>query len=93
MSEPDISRYAEMKPAELVKALGTDAKAGDRVHEAIKGALSTVLVKSLTESIDRHERAATKLSLRLFWLNIILGAFTVVGTVLTVISFLKYLAE
>jgi len=78
-----------MPVAEVVKALCTHSQPGSQLHEEIKGALSAVLIKSLTESIDRHERAATRLSGQLLWLNIILGIFTIAGTVLTIIAFIK----
>lgn len=90
MSDPaPTSRYIGMKPPELVKALCDHAQVGSKLHEEIKGALATVLVRELAESIDRHERAARRLAGQLFCLNIIFGAFTVAGTVLTVIAFLK----
>ena len=65
------------------------AQVGSQLHSEIVGALATVLTKELAESIDRHERAATALSNRLLWLNIILGIFTVAGTVLTVAAFVR----
>ena len=89
MSDKKTSRYVDMSAPELVKALCDHAQPGSQVHEEIKGALSTVLTKHLADSIDRHERAASRLSNRLLWLNIILGAFTIIGTILAVISFLN----
>lgn len=89
MSTDKESRYLSMPPTEIVKALCTHAQAGSQLHEEIKGALSAVLTKNLTDSIDRHEKAASVLSTRLLWLNIILGAFTVVGTVLAVVAFIQ----
>lgn len=86
MSDPS-SRYVDMPIPQLVKALCDHAQPGSQTHEEIKGALSVALIKSLTDSIDRHEQAATRLSNRILWLNIILGIFTVVGTVLTIMSF------
>jgi hypothetical protein len=86
---PAQSEYVNMPVPELVKALCDHAQPGSKLHEEIKGALSAALTKQLSESIDRHERAATRLSNQLLWLNIILGVFTVVGTVLTVWSLLK----
>lgn len=83
------SRYLGMSPGEIVKALCDHAQPGTKHHEEIKGALAAVLVKNLTEAIDRHERAATKLSAQLLWLNIILGVFTVAGTVLTIVAFMR----
>lgn len=78
-----------MKPGEIVKALCDHAQPGSKLHEEIKGALAAVLVKDLTEAVDRHERAASKLSARLLWLNIVLGVFTVAGTVLSIVAFIQ----
>ena len=64
MSDDKTSRYVAMPAAEIVKALGSHAQPGSHLHEEIKGALPTVLVKSLTDSIDRHERAASVVSLK-----------------------------
>lgn len=89
MDTPKESHYINMPPGEIVKALCDHAQPGSKLHEEIKGALAAVLTKNLTDSIDKHEQAATRLSNRLLWLNIMLGAFTVVGTVLTVIAFLR----
>lgn len=86
---PKQSHYIGMSAPEIVKALCDHAQPGSKLHEEIKGALFAVLTDSLVKSIDRHERAATRLSNQLFWLNIILGVFTVVGTVLTIIAFVK----
>ena len=86
---PKQSDYVNKPVSELVKALCDHAQPGSQLHEEIKGALSAALTTQLSESIDRHERAATRLSNQLLWLNIILGVFTVVGTVLTVWSLLK----
>lgn len=86
---PAQSEYVNMPVPELVKALCDHAQPGSKLHEEIKGALSAALTKQLSESIDRHEQAASRLSNQLLWLNIILGVFTVVGTVLTVWSLLK----
>jgi hypothetical protein len=58
-----------MSAPELVKALCDHAQPGSQVHEEIKGALSVVLTKNLTDSIDRHEKAATRLANQLLWLK------------------------
>jgi len=89
MSSPKSSPYVDMPVPELVKALCDHAQPGSKMHEEIKGALSAALTKKLTDSIDRHEQAATCLAKRLLWLNIILGVFTVAGTGLAIISFIR----
>lgn len=87
METPKDSSYVGWTPAQLTGALSTHAQVGSQLHSEIVGALATVLIKDLSESIDKHERAASKLSNRLLWLNIILGIFTVVGTLLAVVSY------
>lgn len=87
-SEPQ-SHYTDKSAPELVKALCDHAQPGSKLHEEIKGALYTVLTNNLTSSIDKHEKAATRLSNQLLWLNIILGIFTIVGTVLSIVAFKK----
>jgi hypothetical protein len=89
MSSTTQSAYVDMPIPELVKALCDHAQPGSKLHEEIKGALNAALVSQLASSIDRHERAATCLSNQLLWLNVILGVFTIVGTVLTIWSLLK----
>lgn len=89
MKPPKQSHYIGMPVPEIVKALSDHAQPSSKLHEEIKGALFAVLTDNLVKSIDRHEKAATRLSNQLFWLNIILGVFTVVGTVLTIIAFVK----
>ena len=75
-----------MEVGKLVKALGDHAEPGSKRHEEIKGAITIVASKTLADAIDRHEAAESRLSNRLLWLNIILGAFTVIGTILAVIG-------
>ena len=89
MSTPKESSYVGMTPAQLAGALSSHAQVGSQLHSEIAGALAAVLTKNLAESIDRHEHAASKLSNRLLWLNIILGVFTVVGTALTIVSYFR----
>jgi hypothetical protein len=77
------SDYVNYTSGQLVDAL---TKAGVPMsinHEEIKGALLVVLTKDLVESIDKHERAASRLSNVILWLNIILGIFTIVGTIIS----------
>lgn len=89
MSTPKEISYVNMPVPQLVKALRDHAQVGSQMHSEIAGALAAVLTTNLVESIDRHERAASRLSNQLFWLNIILGVFTVAGTVLTIVSFVR----
>ena len=83
------SHYLKKEIPELVKALCDDAQPGSKMHEEIKGALYVLLVKNLSASIDRHEKASSKLSNRILWLNIVLGIFTIAGTILAIYSFIN----
>ena len=74
---------------ELLWYLANQGEVGSRAHEEVKGAINAALTKQLCESIDRHERASSCLSKQILWLNFILGAFTIAGTVLAIISLLK----
>jgi len=89
MSNGKESSYLDMSIPEIVKALCDHAQPGPQRHEEIKGALNAKLTKSLTDSIDCHEKAASRLAQQLLWLNIIFGTFTVIGTLFAIISFLK----
>lgn len=88
MKQLDDSKYCDMDARQLVKALKSNAMPGSPVHEEIKGALNAVLIDSLVTSIERHQNAEAKLSRQLLILNIILGVFTVAGTVFALISFI-----
>jgi|LakMenEpi03Aug12_release.lakeMendotaPanAssembly.Ray.scaffolds.fasta_scaffold3172686_1 hypothetical protein len=89
MSDNRKSIWADKDIDELVFLLANQGDPASRAHQEVKGALAAALTRHLSESIDRHERAATKLSNQLLWLNITLGVFTVVGTVLTIVSLIK----
>lgn len=86
---PQNTRHAGRPVAELVWALGNEAAPGSHSHEEMKAALQAMLVERLAGAIDKHEQAASRLGLRLLWLDIALGVFTVVGTVLAVIAFVR----
>lgn len=86
---PKTSLYLGKPVPELVKLLCDGGDPQSRLILEVKGALAAKLTQELCQSIDRHERAATRLSVQLLWLNIILGAFTVLGTVLTIWSLVR----
>ena len=81
MSDPKSNRFLEMTIPEIVSALSTHAEPGSLLHEEIKGALSAVLITRLSDAIDRHEKAASRLAMQVLLLNIIFGLFTIAGTV------------
>lgn len=83
------SSYVNMPVAQLVKALCDHAQVGSSLHSEITGALAVRLTSDLTEAINRHEKAASRLSNQLLVLNIVLGIFTVAGTVLAVMAFVR----
>ena len=77
------SPYLEKSVPELVKhsSMVTGLQA-----EEVKAALYAALTEKLAASIDKHEAAESKLANRILWLNIILGAFTIAGAVLSGIA-------
>lgn len=89
MNSPRKSQYVSMSIPELLAALRDHAQVGSQLHSEIQGALQARLATDLVDSIDKHERAASRLSNQLLWLNIILGAFTVLGTILAVVALLR----
>ncbi len=88
MTSTNKSKYVGKPIPELVKALCDHAQPGSQLHEEIKGALYASLTEKLSTSIDKHEKASSKLSKQLLWLNIVLGIFTVTGTVLAICAIL-----
>jgi hypothetical protein len=89
VSNSKETTYLNMPIPELVRALRDHGQVGSQLHSEITGALQAALAMHLAASIDKHERAATRLSNQLLVLNIILGIFTVVGTVLAVVAFVQ----
>jgi Mg2+ and Co2+ transporter CorA len=87
MSERKVSPYLDWAVGELLTEF-RNVGMGSQINAELQGALQAKLTGNLVDSIDRHERAATKLANRLLWLNIILGFFTILGTVLAVFTFL-----
>lgn len=71
---------------ELLRSLYTDAQVGSQVFEQQRMAIFVRCTEDLQGSIEKFTQSNEKLSGQLLWLNIILGVFTVVGTVLTVVS-------
>jgi len=76
------SSYIDHSIPQLVAELRSDAVIGSQGHAEIDGALRAKCAILLADAIDKHQKAATSLSNRLFWLNIILGIFTVIGACL-----------
>lgn len=80
----DTSHFIKKTPEELCRDLTSQHIEGLSVRSEVAGALATVLTKELTNTIHKHELAATKLSNQLLILNIILGVFTVIGTIIAI---------
>lgn len=74
---------------ELLRSLYTDAQVGSKVFEQQRMAIFVRCTDDLLTSVDRFTSSNNKLSGQLFWLNIILGIFTIAGTVLTVWSLMR----
>jgi hypothetical protein len=74
---------------DLLRSLYSDAQVGSQVFEQQRMAIFVRCTEDIQTSIKDFTNSNNRLSSRLLWLNIILGVFTVVGTVLTVWSLLK----
>jgi len=74
---------------ELLCSLYSDSQVGSNVFEQQRMAIFVRCTEDIQRSIDAFTTSNTRLSGRLLWLNIILGIFTIVGTVLAVWSLLK----
>ena len=87
--ESKKSIWTDKSAEELVYHLANQGEPASRAHQEVKGALNYALTKRLCDSIDRHEKASSRLGIQVLILNVILGIFTIVGTVLTIISLMK----
>lgn len=87
--EPKKSIWIDKSAEDLVYFLSREGEPGSRAHQEVKGALNYALTKRLCDSIDRHEKASSRLAIQVLILNVILGIFTIAGTVLTIISLMK----
>ena len=69
---------------QLLAALYTDAQVGSKVFEQQRMGIFVRCTEDIQGSIDRFAKSNERLSGRLLWLNIILGIFTIAGTVISV---------
>jgi len=86
MSIPKTSRFLDYTAGQLVFALSNEGEPGSKQHQEIKGALSTKLIAQLSEAIDRHEHAASRLATRILILDCVLGLFTIAGSILAIVQ-------
>jgi hypothetical protein len=73
----------------LLRSLYADSQVGSQVHEQQRMAIFVRCTEDLQGSIDKFTETNNRLSGRLLWLNIVLGVFTIVGTVLSVWSLIN----
>lgn len=71
---------------ELLAALNTDAQVNSKVWEQLRMAVVARSAQEVAGSIRDYTESNRVLSGRLLWLNIVLGIFTIVGTILAVWS-------
>ena len=69
---------------DLLADLYTVAQPNSKVFEQLRMAILARSSQDVAQSIKDYTRSNTILSGRLLWLNIILGFFTIVGTVIAV---------
>jgi hypothetical protein len=74
---------------DLLRSLYADSQVGSQVHEQQRMAIFVRCTEDLQGSIDKFTETNNRLSGRLLWLNIVLGVFTIVGTVLSVWSLIN----
>ena len=71
---------------DLLAALYTDAQVNSKVWEQQRMAVLARSAQEVAGSIREYTASNKVLSGRLLWLNILLGIFTIVGTILAVWS-------
>lgn len=71
---------------DLLSALYTDAQVNSKVWEQQRAAVFARCAQEVGSSIREYTESNKTLSGRLLWLNIILGVFTIIGTILAVWS-------
>ncbi len=74
---------------QLLASLYTDAEVGSKVFEQQRMGIFVRCTEDIQGSIDRFTRSNKRLSGQLLWLNIILGIFTIAGTVISVWALVK----
>jgi hypothetical protein len=75
---------------QLLRGLMSDSLGpGTQVFEQQRMGIFVRCTEDLESSIERYRKSNDKLSNRILWLNIILGIFTVVGTIIAIHEFLK----
>ncbi len=68
--------------------LSSGAGVESRVHEQLKMAVTVKCKEDLITTMNDVSESNKRLTRTLFWLNIIFGLFTVIGTILAVIALL-----
>lgn len=69
---------------DLLISLYKDSQVGSKVHEQQKMAIFVKCTEDFERVIKSFDETNSKLSMRIFWLNLILGLFTIIGTVVSV---------
>jgi len=74
---------------DLLKSLYKDSEVGSKVFEQQKMAIFVRCTEDFENVVKEFNVTSNKLSNRILWLNIILGAFTVAGLILAVYQISK----
>lgn len=93
MENKTKSNFCDKTPEELCRDLTSQHAGGLSVRAEVAGALATVLTAKIVSTIESHERAATKMSDQILCLNIILGIFTIVGTVIAICQLFGWIVD
>jgi hypothetical protein len=81
---PKTSHYLDKPLEELVKDLTGGQHPDSALQHEINAAINVKVIREFSASIQAYKVSSDVLANRLFWLNIILGTFTVIGTIIAV---------
>jgi hypothetical protein len=82
--------------SEILSMIGHAAEPGTRLHEQLVAAITVRCTEDLEQSLKslensqiRSSESTERLSRRVFWLNVILTAATVIGALATVVQTIR----
>jgi len=85
-----MTGYIEGKDKkQLLSGLLDVAEVGSRLHEQVKAGILVRCTEDLERVISEASRESSRLGRKIFWLNVVLSAATVVGAIATLVMALK----
>ena len=88
MADPNTFFVEGRNKNELLNSLLKDS-VGVPIFEQQRMGIIVRCTEDLEAVIKRHQESNDRLSNRILWLNIILGAFTIIGTCIAIYQFFK----